>query len=100
MDLGGIAGSVDCILKHKEKSIFAIADLKTLSKSGRERDITGQLGGYLMLFNHCHPDIKISKCFGIWAKPGKTWTTSYQVSDCLNKYNKLESDFLSKQLFF
>ena len=94
---GGVAGSLDCILRHNETGIYALADLKTLSKSGRDRDISAQLGGYLSLLRHCRPEIKIDKCFGIWAKPKKTWTTSYNVQECIDKYQKIKTDFFAKQ---
>ena len=94
---GGIAGSADCVLRHKESGNYALADLKTLSASGRKRDISSQLGGYLSLLNHCHPDIPITKCFAVWSKPNKTFTSSYKTHDCIAEYEKKREAFFTKQ---
>tara|TARA_B100000287_G_scaffold144271_1_gene136163 strand:+ start:2238 stop:2717 length:480 start_codon:yes stop_codon:yes gene_type:complete len=92
-----IAGSADCILRHKENGKYALADLKTLSKSGRKRDISAQLGGYLSLLSQCKPEIQISKCFGIWAKPNETFTTRYDPIDCRDIYDRQRHYFLKQQ---
>ena len=93
-----IAGMADCILRHKETGQYALADLKTLGPSGRKRDISAQLGGYVSLLARHKPEIQISKCFGIWAKPKETFTTTFDPIDCQDIYERQRQVFLSKQL--
>ena len=66
---GGIAGSCDCIIRHKVTGDYVLADLKTLSIKGSKRNVSAQLGGYLSLLQKCKPEIKISRCLAIWSWP-------------------------------
>tara|TARA_R100000655_G_scaffold841_1_gene3414 strand:- start:152 stop:775 length:624 start_codon:yes stop_codon:yes gene_type:complete len=92
--VGGIGGSADCIIRHNETGRLVLADLKTLSASGRKRNVSLQLGGYLSLLSKCRPEIKIHKCMVIWSKPNEVLTTSYTTQECLTAYEK------QKQIFF
>ncbi len=94
---GGIGGSCDCILRHKETQQYVLADLKTLSKKGSKRNIAAQLGGYVCLLQKCHPEIKIARCMAIWSWPHKTDTTTYKTQECIDKYLQLKTNFFSKQ---
>tara|TARA_R100000742_G_C4278658_1_gene101771 strand:+ start:1784 stop:2341 length:558 start_codon:yes stop_codon:yes gene_type:complete len=96
-EMGGIGGSCDCILRHKETGDYVLADLKTLSKKGSKRNISAQLGGYVSLLKKCKPEIKIARCMAIWSWPHKTDTTTYKTNECVEKYQKLKTEFFSKQ---
>lgn len=95
-----IAGSFDALLQNSETGELVLADLKTQSSEhSKPRDISKQLGGYLSLMDQCHRDIgtKVTKCIGIWAKPGKTTITTFEPEDCLENYLAARHSFLSQQ---
>ena len=49
--------------------------------------------------DQCHRNIgtKITTCIGIWAKPGKTTTTTFKPEECLENYLAARHAFLSQQ---
>lgn len=94
-----IAGSLDCILRNKDDGRHVLADLKTLGSShAKTRDISPQLGGYLNLADQCAPHFPdITRCIGIWARPGAVELTTYETQDCITNYLAARSLFLDKQ---
>ena len=84
----GIAGSCDVIIQHNETGEQVLADFKTQSrKDSTAYDIKPQLGGYLSLIDQCYgKHLNISRCFGIWSRPGDVEITVYNSEDCITAY--------------
>ena len=91
-----IAGSFDALLQHKDDGRLVLADLKTLSSPhSQTRDISPQLGGYLNLMDQCHPGTAVSRCIGIWARPGSTSITTYETAPAIETYLALRHAYLA-----
>jgi len=94
-----ICGSFDCMLRNKDDGRLVLADLKTLGNThSKTRDISPQLGGYLNLADQCVPNFPVvSRCLGIWARPGSVELTTYETQDSITNYLAARSLFLEKQ---
>ena len=65
-----IAGTTDFILVN-DKGEYILGDLKTKSDTSAKNmsAVAAQLGGYTDLLMNSHPDIVISKCLALFARP-------------------------------
>ena len=95
----GIGGTFDLLGRLPgEPSRVILVDYKTLGTHGRDYDIRAQLGGYLSLLWQHWPMIDVDSCWGVWIKPGKTYTTTHDPIDCLAEWEARRSLYLKPRL--
>lgn len=92
----GIGGTFDLLAKTPIGKTVLV-DYKSLSTYGRDYDIRAQLGGYLSLLHQHWPMVDVDACWGVWIKPGKTYTTAYEPLDCLGEWEARRHLVLSRR---
>ena len=82
-------GAFDCLLEGPSRdgdTIRVLADFKTLSKPhSPTRKLSRQLGSYLSLLLDTE-QISVSKCMGIFCRPGSVELTVEEPDDCLGAW--------------
>ena len=82
-------GAFDCLLEGPDKdgnTIRVLADFKTLSKPhSPTRKLARQLGSYCSLLIDTH-QLSVSKCMGIFCRPGSVELTVEEPDDCLGAW--------------
>lgn len=80
------AGSFDFLLKGTDGKII-LGDLKTLARANSPtRSVATQLGAYLYLMSQWHPEIMVTRCMGVFSKPGKVELTVHEPQECLDAW--------------
>lgn len=77
-----VAGTADAVVQFADGT-YAVLDLKTQSsRKSSCYDTKPQLGAYLAMLNEHYPEVFVSRCLTLWARPGQTKLEPHDPDAC------------------
>jgi hypothetical protein len=88
-----VAGTVDLILQFADGSC-GLADLKTLSATGRRYDTRAQLGAGISMAEQRY-GLQFSRGLTIWAAPGRCQIQVHTAGECIERWQQTLARYLA-----